>query len=232
MKKLWLCCALAAFVSAPALAQTAGKDGQPNPLDPQAEAPIPDSQKPGWMQYSSPYAGEQNDLTNPHRTAEEIAIWAQGSATDMLTFTASDMIAILRGDGVTDLPEEPNAKLARIKKKFSDQGWAEYAGFMRDKGIIDRVRQQGQSVTTVADGQGLVIDKGANGNSYRWTVRLPVMISFLAFDAMSGEQRSLLTAHYEITMQLARIPQKSPAEDGLEIEKWSGAFVTTDSQQQ
>lgn len=228
MKYAWLCAAAIAalFLTAtPVLAAgEAGKPGEQmvDPLDPQPEKPDPNVQKPDWMKYENPYVGEQNDLTNPHRTPEEVVAWVQNKATDMLTFTSSDSIAMKKADGadLSTLPEEANIKLTRIKPTFSSQGWAEYANYMTvESGLIDMVRKQNRSITTIINGTGAVFEKGAAAGAYHWSVKSPVMISITGID-MDGSEKTLQSGKFQLVVQVGRIAQHSVEDDGLAIEGW------------
>lgn len=231
MKSFWLCCAfLALFLPAtlsfaqeqdPAAAAAGVKPaGQPvpNPLDPQPDA-APPVATPDWMKYENHYVGEQNDLSNPHRTPEEVLAWAGATATDALSYTAPEMLDILKADGATEIPEDVNTKLNRVKAKFSPQGWTEFAAFMKDN-LIDRIRLQNQSVGTIVNGLGAVTDKGPDIKSYFWKVRLPLLISATRYDAMKDEQKTVSTTEWTLTVIVLRTPQENIEADGMAIERW------------
>ncbi len=240
MKYFWLCFAVMAFLlTSPAFAEDgaapapAGKAAElPNPLDPPADDPVPAGSKPGWMSYENPFVGEQNDLTNPHLSPEEVQAWVQARTTDALTFTSDDVINLMKSDGALPeaLPEDNKTKLARIKKYFTPQGWAEYATFLtqtypnQEGSLIDMVRKQSRSITTIVNGLGAVGEKGPASGSYHWTVKEPLMLSILGIGMSTGEdgameQKTLLTDKYQLVVVVGRV-SPAPDENGLAIETW------------
>ena len=99
MKKTLALLFAALLLAGPALAQDgpldtaptpSTLDQPPQPLDqsPPDAAPTAPSGPAGadWLQYKNPYAGEQSDITNPHRSAEEITAWGAKAVADALSF--------------------------------------------------------------------------------------------------------------------------------------------------
>lgn len=205
MKKTLAALALFAFVSGPAAAQ--GQQER-NPLDvpppPAATEPVPD-----WLKYKDPYGDEQANLTNPHRTNEEIVAWVQGMAAEAMSFDAMAF----------------NEKLVQIKPKFTAQGWNEYAAWMRDSKIAELIRANSYNVSTVMSGDASILNKGAVGGSYHWLIDVPVVISFARKDA-TGKVESIPGGRHRLTMQIGRVkpaPQNdpnAPEDDGIAIESW------------
>ena len=232
MKFSWLCVLAALVMASPVMAQNPAATGGaqaplPNPLDPPAPPPSAEP-KPDWMGYTLPYAGEQTDLSNPHRTAEEIVAWVQGIATDALTFTSKSAYENLTAAGAELKYEEVNPKLFRIKEKFTPAGWAKYAAYANQSQMIDKVRNHEFSVTTIMNGNATITENGAvedpvtRKRTYRWRVRAPLMITYLLVNAQ-GEQQAVEDGQFEVTLELARGPQKGPEDAGLLIDDWSVA---------
>ncbi|MBL8712057.1 MAG: DotI/IcmL family type IV secretion protein [Alphaproteobacteria bacterium] len=224
MKFSWLCLLAAIAIAAPAttvMAQNPGTGQQPlpNPLDPPAPPPSTEA-KPDWMGYPKEETGEQGDLSNPHRTPEEIVAWVQSLSTDMLTFTSKAAYDRLTEAGASIAFEEVNTKLFRLKPKFTAKGWAEYAAYAQQSQIIDKVRNHEYSVTTIMNGNAAILDKGPVEGVYRWLVRAPLMITYLLVNE-KGEQQAVEDGQFEVTMQLARGPQTGPEDPGLLVEGWN-----------
>ena len=245
MRYFWLCFAVMAFLlPSIVFAQetqatpAAGAAAPPqNPLDPPADPPAPPGSKPDWMQYENPFVGEQNDLTNPHLSPEEVLAWVQARATDALTFTSNDVIELMKSDGalLEALPEDNKTKLARIKKYFTPQGWTEYATYLtqpypgQEVGLIDMVRNQSRSITTIVNGLGSVVEKGSATGSYHWLVKEPMMLSVLGIGMSVGEdgtmeQKTLLTDKWQLLIQVGRVKDAGD-ENGLAIESWKVTAV-------
>lgn len=229
MKFSWLCLLAAIAIAAPAttvMAQNPGTGQQPlpNPLDPPAPPPSTEP-KPDWMGYTLPYSGEQSDLSNPHRTAEEIVAWVQAMATDALTFTSKSAYDRLTEAGAEIKYEEVNPKLFRLKEKFTPDGWAKYAAYANQSQLIDKVRNHEFSVTTIMNGNATISDNGAvedpatGKRTYRWRVRAPLMITYLLVNA-KGEQQAVEDGQFEVELEMERGPQKGPEDAGLLIDDW------------
>lgn len=207
MKKLWTYVFAAAFciASQAALAQ-------------QKAPPASDD----WMEYKSPYVGEQNDLSNPHRTIEEVLIWAQQRATEVLSFASSienmRLADAAKENGTTFNGEEMDAKLRRIKGMFTPTGWREYATYVKQSRLADMVREKDYSVTTIVNGNSMVVDSGTVAGAYHWLVKLPVLVTFIIRDTM-GEPQPAPAAQFELVMQVGRNPDTTDA-DGIAIESW------------
>lgn len=191
------------------LSSPASAEEESNPLDvPRAAAPT--EPVPEWLEYKNPYAGEQNNLANPHRTSEEITVWAQNAAAEVTAF----------------MPEEFTPKLTEIKKMFTPQGWVEYATWMRDSQVADMVRTQNYSVSTIINGNVRIVNTGSVAGAYHWLIEMPVIVTFLHPDA-SGEQQPLNGGRFRLVIQLGRIAAE-PDEDGLIIEGWKVSNYPTE----
>jgi hypothetical protein len=205
MKKLLSSLALLALLSTPAAAQ---EQPEHNPLD-VAPPPAPTEPVPDWLKYQNPYAGEQTNLANPHRTSEEIAAWVQNMAAEAMSFDAASF----------------NDKLGKLKPGFTTQGWNEYAAWMRDSKIADLVRVSGYNVSTVMSGDAAILNKGTVSGSYHWLLDVPVVISFSRKNP-AGAVESVPGGRYRLTMQIGRVaprPQAgpdAPEDDGITVEGW------------
>src|SRR5690606_21245301 len=120
----------------------------------QLEQPVMDAvpDKPAWMEYKNPYVGEQNDLSNPHRSSDEVIAWGRDMATDALTFTA----------------ETFTAKLEELRPSFSNAGWTDYGTYMRDSRFLDMVGQKKYNAATIVDGDIALKGSGTVAGAYRW----------------------------------------------------------------
>lgn len=184
------------------------------------EAPPPKGD--GWMEYKSPYVGEQNDLSNPHRTIEEVLIWAQQRATEALSFSSARENMIMADNAklneIEFQGEAMDDKLRRIKGHFTTEGWREYVIYVKQSRLADMVRDKDYSVTTIVNGTATVVDSGTVAGAYHWLVKLPVMVTFIIRDEM-GEPQPAPAADFELLMQVGR-NKDSTDTDGIAIEGW------------
>lgn len=195
----------AAVTSAPAPAATV-----PAPLTPTATATVPTAVEAApavnndWMTYKNPYEGEQNNLANPNRTDAEIAAWTQKAIASALSFGPSDV----------------NEKITEAKKMFVDKGWAEYADYVKEAQLMERVRQQNMTLSTILNGEATIIAKDAVGGTYHWLVRAPVLMTFMKPDETAvGKQSPAGTGKFTLTLQIGRADKKI-GDDGIVIESW------------
>lgn len=191
------------------LSSPASAEKEPNPLD-VPTVPTPTEPVPEWLKYKNPYSGEQNNLSNPHRTSEEITTWAQNAAAEVTSF----------------MPGGFTNKLTEIKKMFTPQGWVEYATWMRDSQIADMVRAQNYGVSTIINGNVRIINNGSVAGVYHWLVEMPVIVTFLHPDS-SGKQQPLSGGKFRLVIQLGRMAAE-PEEDGLIIEGWKVSNYPTE----
>lgn len=215
MKRLWLAGLFLAAFCSPAWAQATpsaaapatAPAAQPAPATaaPAAPAPAGTAAAPAgqdWMNYN-PYSGEESDVKNPNRTQEEIITWSQQRATEVMSFK----------------PAEIDAKLAGLQKEFTQQGWAEYSAYLQSSKLIDMVKQQNYAVTTIVNGDTIIRNSGSLAGNYHWLVELPVMVTFIHTDPISGEQQPVAGGEFRLTLQLGRVPANQGV-DGMEIESW------------
>ncbi len=187
----------------PAVTPQAGAPAQNAPPSAPNVTPMAAEPTPAWMNYENPYVGEQNDIVNPNRTPDEVVMWAEQQATNALTLT----------------PKDFNDKLTQIKKAFTAQGWLEFATYARTADLPNRIQTRDYSVTTVAKGDGLVIDSGPVAGSFHWLVKLPIMITFLHLDKQ-GDMQPVEGGDYDLMMQVGRVAQGTGGPEDMAIEGW------------
>lgn len=186
----------------PAAAPVATAPAPAPPAAPPAAAPTPPAAGADWMTYS-PYAGETTDIKNPNRTQEEIINWSQQRVTEVLSFSPADI----------------DTKLTKMVSAFTQQGWADYSTYLKDSKLADMVRQQGYSVTTIVNGDTLILNSGSMAGSYHWLVELPLMVTFLYTSGVDGEEpKAVAGGEFKLVLQLGRVPDK-PGKDGLAVKQ-------------
>lgn len=221
MKNLWLaapglallCMAGAAYAQtatpapAPAVAPKPVA-AAPAPVAAPAQAPAPAGtvatpapNGADWMSYS-PYAGEESDLKNPNRTQEEIIDWSRQRSSDVLSFS----------------PANIDTKLTSMQKNFTQQGWSDYAAYLKDSKLADMVRGQGYAVTTIVNGDTMILNSGSMAGSYHWLVELPLLVTFL-HSGMDGSQQAVAGGDFKLILQVGRVAAKQGV-DGMAIESW------------
>lgn len=175
----------------------------PAPAPAAAPAPAPSGAAPGdWANYN-PYSGEESDLQNPNRTQDEIINWSQQRATEVLSFSPADL----------------DAKMARTKKDFTPAGLAEYLNYLKTSKLTDMVQGQGYAVTTIVNGDSMILNSGAMAGNYHWLVELPLMVTFL-HNGADGTQEPVAGGNFKLILQLGRVAPSTGGVDGMAIESW------------
>lgn len=167
--------------------------------------PAPAAAKPApaadWMSYKDPYTGEQNDIKNSNRTLDEITVWAQGRAAELLSFT----------------PEEFSQKLSSIKTAFVPAGWNEYATYLQTSKMVEMVRDRQYTVTTIVNGDSLILDSRSVAGAFHWIVQMPLMVTFLHPDS-NGDMAAVAGGEFRLTMSIGRV--QAGGIDGMAVESW------------
>jgi hypothetical protein len=183
----------------------------------QAPAPAPAPAPSGGGDINSlfqnPYSGEENDLGNPNRTSEEITSWAQQRAAEVMSFTAENL----------------NDKARSQLKDFNEQGLAEYKKYMTDSRLLEMVRSQQYTVTTIANGDALVLNSGSIGGAYHWIVELPIMVTFHHMDVATNEAKPVAGGEFKLVVDVGRVLPKDGV-DGLQIMSWKMEPKTASAQ--
>lgn len=198
MKGLKLC--LIGMVAALWLLPAGPAVAEENPLDPKADYDAPVGDLPSWLHYQNPYQGEQDSLTNPHRTPDEITDWAQNILVEILSLT----------------PENHNDKLRQHRPYFTQNGWSEYAQYMNTSGLLNLLRHQNYSLSTIIDGLPGILNRETTNTTYRWTIEVPVITSL---NAQSGSPQN---KPQRIVVQIVRTAaDQSADENQVAIDRWS-----------
>jgi intracellular multiplication protein IcmL len=185
------------FIALPGL--VFAQDGAVAPAPP-AGAPA-GAAKPDWMSYHDHYVGEQNDIANPHRSTEE-----------MLSLAHQMMI-----NSLSLRPDDFNQHVTEMKKMFTDRGWGDYAGYLKESRLADMVRADQYHVNTIINGNSMVTGQGAVDGVYEWQIQAPVLMTFLQKDG--GQLREINTGRFKITAVLAR-SLKAENPEGVLISSW------------
>ena len=167
-----------------------------------APAPVPAKQKPAWLEYKTPYVGEENDIANPHRTSDEISTWAQQAAADVLTF------------GNADYKE----KLMGFKKYFVQQGWQLYTTYLKNEKFINMVAEDGYSVGAIVNDVPEIVSQGPTEGAYHWIVKMPITISFFSTDA-AGYTKTGASGKYILFMDILRVTEGG-GDNAIAIDNW------------
>jgi hypothetical protein len=153
------------------------------------------------MEYHNPYTATETDLSNPHRTTDEIIAWAQQQITTSMSFEANSF----------------NQKVAGLRANFTDAGWRDYVTYLKSSQTVDMVRAQHYSVTTIINGDSIIINSGPVAGAYHWLVESPILISFTSPDE-NGIPVTVAGGNFKIDIQLGRVA--SGGADGMAIESW------------
>ena len=207
MKKL-LCAAIA--IAALVTAQAFASQEAVQPLTPAMPVPArvaPPANVPAtppvadWLKYKDPYVGEQNDIKNSNRTLDEITVWGQSRATELMSFT----------------PEDFSKKLSDFKKMFVPAGWNEYATYLQTSKMVEMVRDRQYTVTTIVNGDSLILDSRSVAGAFHWIVQMPLMVTFLHPDS-NGDMAAVAGGEFRLTMSIGRV--QAGGIDGMAVESW------------
>ena len=172
-------------LSTPVWAQEAA----PTPLD-VAPAAAPAAPLPGWMEYKTPYDGEQNDIRKAHRSQEEIMAWTQDSVTNALSIPAGGMAG----------------KMAEVQKLFTPAAWAQYKTYLSTGALGEGIRVQSHDLSTIVNGDARILNHGETAGSYRWQIDLPLVHSFNKIEA-DGAVRQSPGRSQRLVVVIGRQPQ-------------------------
>lgn len=175
---------------------------QETPAPPVA-APVPAAPLPAWLNYKSPYEGEENKIANPHRTPDEMVIWAQQAAAETLSFKSSDF----------------KEKMTEFKKYFAESGWLAYITYLKDSKLADMVNEDGYSIGTIVNTVPEIVSHGNMDGAYHWIIRMPITLSFFNTDAASGKTRTGGSGKYMLYMDVMRVAEGG-GENGIAINNW------------
>ncbi|MBU6475002.1 MAG: DotI/IcmL family type IV secretion protein [Alphaproteobacteria bacterium] len=196
MKKLLTGSVLAVLtaLSGAALAQGGGAP---------AASPSADKPLPAWLQYKSPYVGEEDDIANPHRTTDEIETWAEQASADVLTFDR----------------ENYATRMAGFKKYFAASGWKQYADYLKSSHIVDMVGTDGYSIGAIVDEMPLIINQGTVNGAYNWILRMPVTVSFFTKDPETGAEKTGPSGKFYLFLDISRVASGGD-KNGIAIADW------------
>lgn len=116
---------------------------------------------PDWMKFTDPYGKKQVDLSKAHLANEEIEAWTQERVTDALSFE----------------PTTVSSKVTGLRTLFTDAGWASYGQLMGQMDVVNNVRTQNLTLSTIANGNANVVNTSDASGQFRWQITLPVMQS-------------------------------------------------------
>ena len=156
---------------------------------------------PSWLDYKTPYAGEENNIANPHRTREEITSWAQQVAADSLSFSKVNY----------------KNKLKSFKKYFVKKGWQLYAAYLKETKLINMVVDDGYTVGTIVNELPEITNKGTFGSVYHWVVKMPITISFFNSNTQKNPE-PYASGKYFLSLDIGRVANGNIAVMGWNVE--------------
>jgi hypothetical protein len=151
-----------------------------------------------------------DDLSKPHRTQREIGNWLGMKTSDLLTFKADTYQQYLRD----------------IEPSFSQDGLTAYTAFLQEHTIMKVLGTGQYDITTIKQGEPLLLNEGAIDGRYRWLFEVPVMISYIKRNITDYKNVTPVNRTYTIRLQLGRVQDVSQDvsnEHGLLIESFNGA---------
>lgn len=190
--------------TAPALPVTAVQSVplaiQGQPVSPAVAAPAANND---WMVYKNPYVGEQNNLANANRTKEEVMTWVEKVVMDAMTFSEKDV----------------NEKVSTAKSFFLQQGWQEYAAYIKETKLLEKIRSENVAIKTIANGDSTTLGAEAINGTFHWIIETPLLITFTRKDAVTQEENPVSTGLFKSTIMVSRVDSKIK-EEGIAIKGW------------
>ena len=206
MKRISLALALATLIllPVPGEAQLFSKDNEENLYVPPPAIPdVPEDQQADWMKYKNPYAGEQTDITNPHRTGDEISAWGSMVVAEAMSFRVG-----LFEQHIQD-----------IKKLFVREGWQGYTAYLQSTKLLDVIRSGKYAVYTAAEGEPLVLQSGRVDGAWQWQLDVSIITTIAQPDA-NGEEQAVSSNRAKIRILLTRVAEGA-GPDGIAVKQWS-----------
>lgn len=208
--------ALALCAPVTALAQEEGVEYEvqidPNlSLDIPEAAPAPQGEKPAWATFTDHYSAKADDITQPNRTAEEIVAWGGGAVSEALSFQPSDF-----------------SEQIRVKQeRFVKEGWKEYAKFLRNANILEPAQAGQYLITCITESAPIVVGSGEEDGAWAWTFQVPVTVSVAEgeVDKETGEQKTLMTRRFHLTVKLTRVRVDDASSIATEEDPDSGIAI-------
>lgn len=135
-----------------------------------------------------PYVANTDGVSSPHRTSGEMIIWAQEVAAEVLSFS----------------PQNYAERLNSFKKLFVPEGWQLYSNYMRSTRFLNLVTERGYSAITIVNGEPDILEQSVSGNNYRWSIKVPVTISFYK-GMQDGTAKTDITGRYVLYLEVIRV---------------------------
>lgn len=148
---------------------------------------------PEWMKFSDPYGAKATaDLSKAHLANDEIESWTQNRVTDALTFD----------------PAGVGTKVTALRALFTDTGWASYGRLLGQMHVVEHVRTQNMTLSTIANGKASVANTSSSGGQFRWQLNLPVM---QALASQAGASRTIGNHVLTVSVVRASAPTRDQA---------------------
>lgn len=144
-------------------------------------------------------------LTQPHRTAEEIAGWLQKVIPESLDFDAQGI-------------EE---RLARPPAALTPGAARQYTDFLETSGFHENLKKGAFHLHSYVQETPFLLNKGLSNNTYSWLFEVHIMASYLPIGVKTYEGTTPANQEFTLTVQVGRYPDAP--EEGVLIESWQGA---------
>lgn len=141
-------------------------------------------------------AGWLVPLDKANMEPQELLSWASIAATSSMTFD----------------PANPAGNFMTARGSFTDKGWAELLEATSKLGVLIAVYTDKQAVVATLAGEPEVQSAGAQGGLYRWTVIMPLLLTY-----SSGSTKTL---NVTLSIQRSTAPENV---DGIAISEWRQA---------
>jgi len=135
-------------------------------------------------------------LNYPNMTRVALLSWVSQSTAEIMTFGFHDF----------------NEKLMATQRHFTEEGWESFRGALLRSGTIENLEKYQQIVTAVPSGVPILMQEGLVSDKYRWTVKMPLLVTF----KVGNKSRPRRTS---VTLIIEKIPTAQSIY-GVGIQQW------------
>lgn len=148
-------------------------------------------------------------LDQPHRNAEQVGDWVTGVVTQALTID----------------PNTFEKVSVDVAKNFTPYAQQEYKNFLSNRRILELLKNNNMKLTAFAETKPVLLQEGALEGSYRWLMRVPVMLTYydrVTTTLKNNKKPIAQTQRVVVTMQIGRVQKRAvDGTDDILIERWT-----------
>lgn len=137
-------------------------------------------------------------LNQPNMSRSALMSWVAQAAGDIMTFGFHDY----------------RHRLNEAQGYFTRRGWESFTDALTKSRILEMVEQQQQVVTAAPKSAPIVLNEGIVNGKYRWSVELPLLVSYKSGNSSRAE-------NLMVRLAVERVPTLENV-SGVGIAQWIG----------